>query len=59
MSVYENHNQIPTRWNCTWKNVLVVNKYETGEKEVEKKKMTVAQICEELGYEVEITKEGK
>ena len=53
---YINKNIIPTRWNCFWKYGLIICDYEIKPKEV--KKMTVNQICKELGYDIEIIKEG-
>ena len=53
---YINKNIIPTRWNCFWKYGLIICDYEIKPKEV--KKMTVNQICKELGYEIEIIREG-
>ena len=53
---YINKNIIPTRWNCFWKYGLIICDYESKPKEV--KKMTVNQICKELGYEIEIIREG-
>ncbi len=52
---YINKNVIPTRWNWFWKHGLIICKWE--EKPGELKKMTVKEICEKLGYDVEIVKE--
>ena len=56
LSVYENHNQIPTRWNCIWKNVLVINQYKISDKEKEIEELTMEQICKELGRIVKVVK---
>ena len=52
--VYINHDIYPTRWSCFWRNGLIIREYELPEKEV--KRMTHAEICEALGYNVEIIK---
>ncbi len=54
---YVNHDIYPTRWNCFWRNGLIIREYEIPEKEV--KRMTHAEICEALGYDVEIIKEAE
>ena len=51
---YINHDIIPTRWNCFWRNGLIIREYEEKPKEV--KEMTVEEISEALGYEVKIVK---
>ena len=51
---YINHDIIPTRWNCLWRNGLIIREYEEKPKEV--KEMTVEEISEALGYEVKIVK---
>ena len=56
LSVYENHNQIPTRWSSFWNNVIVVNEWKLKEEEPEVKEMTVSEISEKLGYEVKVIK---
>lgn len=40
-----------------WKYGLIIDEYEIVEPEKEVKKMTLSQICDELGYDVEIVKE--
>ena len=40
-----------------WENGLIIDEYEIVEHQKEVKKMTVSEICKELGYEVEIIKE--
>ena len=55
---YINHDIIPTRWNCFWRNGLIIRKYEVAPVVKEVKKMTVSEICKELGYEIEIIKEN-
>lgn len=58
LTIYENHNQIPTRWNIIWKNVLIINEYTIKElEEPEVKEMTVAEISKALGYEVKVVKD--
>ena len=54
---YINRNIIPTRWNCFWKYGLIICDWEAKEDKPEPKKMTVSEICKELGYDVEIVKE--
>ena len=54
---YVNHDIHPTRWSCFWRNGLIIREYEIPEKEV--KRMTHAEICEALGYDVEIIKEAE
>ena len=54
---YINNDIIPTRWNCLWRNGLIIKKYEVAPKVKEIKKMTVSEICRELGYDIEIVKE--
>lgn len=51
---YINHDIIPTRWNCFWRNGLIIREYEKKPKEV--KEMTVEEISEALGHEVKIVK---
>ena len=50
------HIVIPGQYYCYWKYGLVIDEYEN--KKVTKR-MTVAEICKELGYDVEIIKEGE
>lgn len=52
---YINHDIIPTRWSCFWRNGLIIREWEEKPKKV--KKMTVKEVCEELGYDIEIVKE--
>ena len=56
---YINRNVIPTRWSCFWRYGLTIYDCEVKENKPEPKKMTVSEICKELGYEVEIIKEGQ
>ena len=42
-----------------WIHGLIIDEYEIIENKKEVKKMTVAEICKELGYEVEIIKDNK
>ena len=51
---YINHDIIPTRWNCFWRNGLIIREYEKKPKKV--KEMTVEEISEALGLEVKIVK---
>ncbi len=55
---YINKNIIPTRWNCFWNYGLIICDWEVKENKPEPKKMTVSEICKELGYDVEIVKES-
>ena len=41
-----------------WEKGLIIDDYEIVEPKKEVKKMTVSEICKELGYEVEIVKEN-
>ena len=49
---YINHDIYPTRWNCFWRNGLIIREYKENPKKV--KEMTVEEISEALGYEVKI-----
>lgn len=51
---YINHDVIPTRWNCFWRNGLIIREYESKPKEV--KEMTIEEISKVLGYGVKIVK---
>ena len=51
---YINHDVYPTRWNCFWRNGLIIREYEEKPKEI--KEMTVEEISQALGYEVKIVK---
>ena len=51
---YINHDVYPTRWNCFWRNGLIICEYEEKPKEI--KEMTVEEISQALGYEVKIVK---
>ena len=51
---YINHDVYPTRWNCFWRNGLIIREYEEKPKKI--KDMTVEEISQALGYEVKIVK---
>lgn len=53
---YINKNVIPTRWNTFWRYGLIVCSFEIKEEVVEK--MTLSQVCKELGRNVKIIKEN-
>ena len=51
---YVNKNIIPTRWNLFWNYGLIICNWEVKK---EKEKMTLAQVCKELGKDIEIIEE--
>ena len=53
---YINKNVIPTRWNAFWRYGLIVCSFEIKEEVVEK--MTLSQVCKELGRNIKIIKES-
>ena len=53
---YINKNVIPTRWNAFWRYGLIVCSFEIKEEVV--KKMTLSQVCKELGRNIKIIKES-
>jgi len=59
LNTYVNKYVYPTRWNCFWNNGLIITEWEYIEPKKEVKRMTVNEVCEALGYEVEIVKEEK
>ena len=54
---YINKHILSPYWLIYWKNSLIIDEYEVVKTKKVAKKMTVKQICEALGYEVEIVKE--
>ena len=56
-SYYINKHVLTPYYRIYWKNGLIIDEYEIVESKQEVKKMTVSEICEELGYDVEIVKE--
>ena len=54
---YINKHILSPYWLIYWKNSLIIDEYEVVKTKKVAKKMTVKQICDALGYEVEIVKE--
>ena len=51
-----NRNIIPSCWNCFWNYGLIICDWEAKNK---KEKMTLVQVCKELGRDIEIIEENR
>jgi len=56
-SYYINKHMLSPYYLLYWKNALIIDDYEIVKSQKETKKMTVSEICKQLGYDVEIIKE--